>query len=62
MPKKFETGKTHRLVVEVDKGQFLRFRAALLQKGLTVSNWTRMEMDKVLQEPVKGRFRTKYLR
>lgn len=63
MPKKVNTGKTHRMVVEVDKDQFLRFRAALLEKrGLTISNWARNEMDKVLNEQVKGRFRTKYLR
>jgi hypothetical protein len=54
--------KYHRLVVEVDKQQFNRFRAFLLEKkGLTVSNWVRMEMDRLLNEPVKGRYKTKYL-
>lgn len=64
MPKKkVKSGNLHRLVVECDKAQFIRFRAALLNKyGITVSNWARMKMDEVLEEPVKGKFRTKYLR
>lgn len=61
MPKKFTPGETHRLVVEVDKKQFRRFRASLLQRGLTVSNWARMKMDEELHEPVRGKFKTKYL-
>lgn len=63
MSKDKNKGKSHRLVVEVDKAQFTRFRIALLQKyGMTVSNWVRLQMDKVLEEPVKGRYKTKYLR
>lgn len=62
MPRKDTAKKSHRLVVEVDKKQFTRFRIALLQKyGMTVSNWVRLQMDKVLEEPVKGRYKTKYL-
>ncbi len=63
MARKQKSGMTHRAVIECDKSQFNRFRAHLLQRdGITVSNWFRMQMDKKLDEPVKGRFKTKYLK
>ena len=63
MVRKQKSGMTHRAVIECEKDQFNRFRAALLQrKGMTVSNWFRTEMDKFLDEPVRGRFKTKYLK
>jgi hypothetical protein len=62
MPKKKKlTENPHRVVIEVDKAQFQRFRAQLLsQHGQTVSDWFRVQMDKVLNEPVQGKFRTRY--
>jgi hypothetical protein len=46
----------HRMVIEVDKKQYLRLRGLLLaKKQQTVSGWVREKIGEELQEPAKGR-------
>lgn len=51
----------HRMVIEVDKAQYLKLRGELLtKKGQTVSDWIREKIDQELREPINGQYRTTY--